>query len=315
MLPTKEDILQAYQRVQPYLHRTPVLSSTGINEIAGTSVFFKCENFQKTGSYKTRGATNAVLKLTDEQKSKGIITHSSGNFAQAIAITGKNLGIKATVVMPENAPTVKKNAVRGYGAEIVECESTQKAREQTVEEIQAKTGASFIHPSNDLQVIYGQSTAFTELNEEVPDLDVVIVPVGGGGLIAGTAAAAHYLSPKTKVFGAEPMGADDAWQSFHAGKIIPQTNPQTIADGLRTSLGNFNFPIIKAWAEDIIRVEEEEIIAALKLVWERMKIIIEPSSAVAFAALLKEKDRFQNQKVGIIVSGGNVDLKKLGKVF
>ena len=315
MIPTKQDLLDAYEKVKPHLHRTPVMSSTGINEILGLEVYFKCENFQKTGSYKPRGATNAVLNLTDEQKAKGIITHSSGNFAQAIAITAKNLGLKGTIVMPKNAPAVKKAAVLGYGAEVVECESTLAARESTVEKVMAETGQTFIHPSNDLMVINGQGTAAVELLEEVENLDAIFAPVGGGGVVAGTALAAYHLSPNTKVFGGEPFGADDAWQSMQAGKIIPQTNPNTIADGLRTSLGNHNFPIIYKLVEEIIRVEEEEIVEALRLVYERMKIIIEPSSAVAFAALIREKERFQGQKVGIIVSGGNVDLKSIGKLF
>jgi threonine dehydratase len=315
MIPSKKEMLDALIKVNKHLHNTPVLTSTSLNEIAGCELFFKCENFQKTGSYKPRGATNAILNLTERQRAKGVITHSSGNFAQAIAISAKNLGIKATIVMPENAPKVKKQAVKSYNAEIVECESTLSARESTVEKIIAKTGASFIHPSNDLLVIQGQGTAFMQMIEEVSDLDSVFTPIGGGGLIAGTAAAAHHFSPNTKVYGGEPMGADDAYQSFHAGKIIPQLNPQTIADGLRTSLGSFNFPIIRELVEDIIRVEEQEIIDALKLVYERMKIIIEPSSAVALAALMKEKSQFENQKVGIIVSGGNVDLKALASMF
>lgn len=315
MIPTKKDLLDAYEKIQPHLHRTPVMSSTGINELLGLEVYFKCENFQKTGSYKPRGATNAVLNLTDEQRAKGIITHSSGNFAQAIAVTAKNLGLKGTVVMPKNAPSIKKTAVLGYGAEVVECESTLTAREATVKEIIAQTGQTFIHPSNDLMVINGQGTAAVELIEEVKNLDAIFAPVGGGGVVAGTALAAHYLSPKTKIFGGEPMGADDAWQSMQAGKIIPQNDPNTIADGLRTSLGHHNFPIIYKLVEEIIRVEESEIVEALRLVYERMKIIIEPSSAVAFAALIREKERFKGQKIGIIVSGGNVDLKALSKLF
>ncbi|RMG85950.1 MAG: threonine/serine dehydratase, partial [Bacteroidetes bacterium] len=265
--------------------------------------------------YKPRGALNAALSLSEAAQKRGIITHSSGNFAQAVALAARKLGIKGTIVMPNNAPAVKKAAVLGYGAEVVECAPTLAAREATVEEIRAKTGQVFIHPSNDLAVICGQATACMELLEEVPKLDAVVVPVGGGGLIAGTAAAAHRFSPKTAVFGGEPMGADDAWQSLRAGKIIPQTNPQTIADGLRTSLGDQNFPIIRALVKDIIRVEEAEIIAALRLVWERMKIIIEPSSAVALAAVWREKARFAGQRVGIVVSGGNVDLRALAPYF
>ncbi|MDA7625708.1 threonine/serine dehydratase [bacterium] len=315
MIPTRNEMLNAGEKVSKYLHRTPILSSSGLNKITGCQVFFKCENFQKTGSYKSRGATNAILNLSDKQKEKGVITHSSGNFAQAIALSAKNLGIEATIVMPENAPRVKKDAVLGYGARVIVCESTLAAREATVEKEIKKSGASFIHPSNDLMVIQGQGTAFMELNEEIENLDAVFAPIGGGGLIAGTATSVHYFSPKTEVYGAEPSGADDAWQSFHAGRIIPQTNPQTIADGLRTSLGNFNFPIIQQLVKDIILVEEEEIILAMKLIYERMKIVIEPSSAVAFAALIKEREKFKNKKLGIIISGGNVDLKALAPLL
>lgn len=315
MIPTKSDMNAAYEKVKPHVHRTPVLSSTLINQIVGAELFFKCENFQKAGAYKIRGATNAILSLTDAQKANGVVTHSSGNFAQAVALSAKKLGIHATIVMPENAPKTKKAAVKDYGGNIILCESTIQAREQAAQKIIDDTGAAFLHPSNDIKVIEGQGTACMELLEEVEDLDVVITPIGGGGLLAGTCTAIKHFSPKTEIYGSEPMGADDAWQSFHAGKIIPVKNPQTIADGLRTSLGDKNFPIIHALVKDIIRVEESEIIEALLLVWERMKIIIEPSSAVPLAAILKEKKKFQGKKIGIIVSGGNVDLKELPKHF
>ncbi len=315
MIPTKADLLAAFEKVKPHVHQTPVLSSKQINQIAGANIYFKCENFQKTGSYKLRGATNAILNLTEEQKSNGVVTHSSGNFAQAVSLAASNLGINATIVMPENAPKVKRNAVAGYGGKIILCESTLAARENTAQKVIDETGASLLHSSNDIYVIQGQGTALMELLEEEEGFDAVLGPVGGGGLIAGTATAACHFSPNSKVYGGEPMGADDAWQSFHAGKIIPVKNPKTIADGLRTSLGDNNFPIIHQLVTDIIRVEEEEIIAAMRLVWERMKIIIEPSSAVPFAAVLKEKQLFKDQKIGIIVSGGNVDLKALAPYF
>jgi len=308
---TNQNLLDTHKRIKPFIHRTPVLSSTLINEIVGCQLYFKCENFQKMGAFKMRGALNAVLQLSDEQKKCGVATHSSGNFAQALALAAKLQGIKAYIVMPENAPEIKKKAVKGYGGEIIECEATLEARETTLEKVVAKTGATFLHPYNDYQVIQGQGTAAMELIEEHADLDYIITPVGGGGLLSGTALAAYHFSPKTKVIAGEPFGADDAWQSFEKGELVPQTNPQTIADGLRTSLGDKTFPIIKELVEKIIRVEEEVIISAMQLIWERMKLVVEPSSAVALAALLKEKQKFKGTKVGVILSGGNVDLANL----
>jgi len=310
MIPTKEDILNVKELVSPHVHNTPVLHSSAINKMVGCEVFFKCENFQRMGAFKMRGATNAMLQLTSEQRERGVTTHSSGNFAQAVALAAKSLGIKATIVMPANAPSVKKEAVEGYGAKIIICESTLEAREAGAQEVVDQTGATFIHPSNDIDVINGNSTAAQELFEDHPDLNSIFAPVGGGGLVAGTALATHHLS-KAKTYGGEPSGADDAFQSLIAGYIIPPVNINTIADGLRTQLGDQNFPIIKELVEDIFLVEEDEIVAAMRLVWERMKIIIEPSSAVAFAALYKNRDLFKGQKVGIIVSGGNVDVTKL----
>ncbi|RUT80182.1 pyridoxal-phosphate dependent enzyme [Ancylomarina longa] len=308
---SKENLLETQQRIQAFIHRTPVLSSQLINEMIGADIYFKCENFQKMGAFKMRGATNAILQLSEIEKGFGVATHSSGNFAQALALAAKLQGMKAYIVMPSNAPQVKKNAVKGYGGEIIECTPTLEARETTLTEVVNKTGAVFLHPYNDYHVIEGQATAAMELIEDHNDLEVIFAPVGGGGLLSGTALAAHYFSPDTKVIAGEPMGADDAWQSFQKGEIVLQTNPQTIADGLLTSLGDKTFPIIKDHVSDIIRVEEEEIIAAMRLIWERMKIVVEPSSAVALAALIKEKSKYKGKKIGIILSGGNVELTKL----
>ncbi|PKQ66971.1 serine dehydratase [Labilibaculum manganireducens] len=311
MIITKESLQETHTRIQEFIHRTPVMSSQLINQIVGADIYFKCENFQKMGAFKMRGATNAILQLSETEKEFGVATHSSGNFAQAIALAAKVQGIKAYIVMPSNAPEIKKTAVKGYGGEIIECIPTLEARETTLNEVVNKTGAVFLHPYNDYQVIEGQATAAMELIEDHDDLDAIFAPVGGGGLLSGTALAAHYFSPNTKIIAGEPMGADDAWQSLQKGEIVPQTNPQTIADGLLTSLGDKTFPIIKEHVEEIIRVEEKEIIAAMRLIWERMKNIAEPSSAVALAALIKEKKRYKGQKVGIILSGGNVELSRL----
>lgn len=308
---TKKTLIQIHTRIKPFIHRTPVLTSQLLNDMSGANVFFKCENFQKMGAFKMRGAANAILSLSEAERQKGVVTHSSGNFAQAVALAAKQLGVKAYIVMPENAPQVKKNAVRAYGGEIIESESTPAAREAMADKIQKETGATFLHPSNQDEVIYGNATAAMELLEDHPDLDVIMAPVGGGGLIAGTALAAYYFSKNCKVIGGEPAKADDAYRSLNSGKIELNETVNTIADGLRTNLGDRNFPIIQKHVEKIIRVEEDEIINAMRLIWERMKIIIEPSCAVPFAALLKEKHQFKNKNIGIILSGGNVDVKNL----
>ncbi|MDE3742487.1 pyridoxal-phosphate dependent enzyme [Maribacter polysaccharolyticus] len=307
----KEDLIECHGRIVPFIHETPILTSRLLNEIAGADIFFKCENFQRMGAYKMRGATNAISQLTDAQREKGVVTHSSGNFAQALSLAAKSLGVKAYIVMPSSAPQVKKDAVKGYGGTIIECEPTLAARNAMAEEIRSKTGATFIHPSNDLNVIAGQGTACMELLNEQPDLDVVVVPVGGGGLIAGTALAAHYFGKGCSVIGAEPFEVDDAYRSLISGKIESNETTNTIADGLKTELGDKSFPLMQEYVDRIIRVTEEEIVAAMKLIWERMKIVIEPSSAVAFAAVLREKESFKGKKIGIIISGGNVDLKNL----
>ena len=310
MIPTAEELQKTSVRINNYIHKTPVLSSANINKIAGCSVYFKCENFQKMGAFKMRGASNAILKLTKEQQQNGVITHSSGNFGQAVALSAKLCNIKATIVMPSNAPAVKKEAVKGYGATIIECKPTLEAREATANAIVKSTGATFLHPYNCYDVIAGNSTATIELLDQKHQLDSIIAPIGGGGLISGTALASYYFS-NVKVYGAEPKGADDAFRSFKDGKIIPMDNPNTIADGLRTSLGDKGFEIIMKHVSDIFTCEENEIVEAMKLIWERMKIIIEPSCAVPLAVLLKNKDLFKNQNVGIIITGGNVDLSKL----
>jgi threonine dehydratase len=311
MQSTSELLNTTYERIKPHIHRTPVLTSRGINKIAGTELFFKCENFQRGGAYKIRGAANAVLQLSDKQKNKGVVTHSSGNFAQALSLAAKRIGIQAYIVMPSTAPQVKKDAVLEYGGEIIECEPTLEAREAASRKIELEKDATFIHPSNDEQVILGQGTACMELLEDYPDLDFVVAPIGGGGLIAGTALAAFYFGNDCKVIGGEPFEADDAYRSLQSGKIESNETTHTIADGLRTQLGDKNFPIIQKHVDRIIRVSERDIVEAMRLVWERMKIIIEPSSAVALAAILTEKENFFNKKVGIIISGGNVDLKNL----
>jgi threonine dehydratase len=311
MIPTLKEVQAAVKKVRPYVHNTPVLTSTTIDRMTHSTVYFKCENFQRMGAFKMRGATHAILQLTQDERARGVITHSSGNFAAALALAAASLDTKATIIMPSDAPAVKKEAVLGYGADVIECAPTLKSRESTMLAQQKKTGATFIHPSNDMNVILGNSTAVMEFAREVENLDVVIAPVGGGGLLAGTALAINHLNYYVETIGAEPFGADDAYLSLKTGKIQPSINPKTIADGLKTQLGDQNFPIIRKFVSKIIRVEESEIIASMKIIWERMKIVIEPSSAVAVAALFRNQSEFKNRKIGVILSGGNVDLTKL----
>ena len=311
MPPTINDIHQAAERIKPYAHRTPVLTNESLNGQVGAQVFLKCENLQKVGAFKFRGACNAVFSLTDEEAAKGVCTHSSGNHAAALALAARMRGIPAYIVMPSNAPQVKKDAVAGYGGIITFCEPTLEARESTLERIRLNTGASVVHPYNDERVIAGQGTAALELLEDVPDLDVIIAPVGGGGLLSGTSITATEIKKGIRVIAGEPEMADDAFRSIQAGEIIPSINPKTIADGLLTSLGSLTFPIIQKNVEQIVTVSEVGIIASMKFVWERAKIIIEPSSAVAIGVLWEKKIDLRELKVGIIISGGNVDLKKL----
>lgn len=305
------EIVATHQRIKKYIHNTPILTSSAIDEIAGTNLFFKCENFQKTGSFKIRGAFNALLQLKEKQRVENVVTNSSGNFGQALSYAASMLNINAYIVMPSTASQVKKDAVIGYGATIIESEPTLEAREATTRDVINQKSAIYIHPSNDYDVILGQGTVSKELLENVPDLHCIVSPVGGGGLIAGNALAACYFGTNCEVIGAEPHEADDAYRSLKSGKIERNITTNTIADGLRTQLGDINFPIIQQHVKKIIRVEEHEIVAAMRLIWERMKIIVEPSSAVTLAAILKEKEVFEHKKVGVILSGGNVDLKKL----
>jgi threonine dehydratase len=313
-VPTKEDIIKAHERIKSYIHRTPVLTSQSVDELADTQVFFKSENFQKIGAFKARGAMNASLSLTKEELKKGVATHSSGNHAQALARAARILDTKSYIVMPRTAPEIKKKGVRAFGGEIFECEPTLAARESMLAEVIKKTGATEIHPFNNYDVMAGQATAAKELFEEVPDLNVIIVPVGGGGLLSGTALATKFFSPNTIVLAGEPEGADDTFRSMKSGKIEPSQS-NSVADGLLTSLGDKTFPLIKELVKEVIVVSDKEIVDAMRIIWERLKIIVEPSCAVPFAAILKQKPKFQGQKVGIILSGGNVDLARAFKLF
>ena len=310
-LPSFSDIEKAHDRIRPYIHHTPVLSSKSINEMVGADLFFKCENLQKVGAFKFRGACNSVFALTDEEAKNGVCTHSSGNHAAALALAARMRGIPAYIVMPENAPEIKKIAVAGYGAQITFCTPTLEARESTLKKVAAETGASEIHPYNYFNVICGQGTAAKELIEEIDHLDVVMAPVGGGGLLSGTAISTKALLLNARVIAAEPDGADDAFRSFYSKDLQPSVAPKTIADGLLTSLGSLTFPIILKDVDQIVTVSEEGIVAAMRMIWERMKIIIEPSSAVPLAAILENKVDVKGKRVGIILSGGNVDLGKL----
>ena len=307
----KKTLTDTRPRISDYVHNTPIFTSHLLDSMTGATLYFKCENFQKMGAFKMRGAVNAILQLTKEEQARGVVTHSSGNFAQALSLAAKSLGVKAYIVMPDNAPQVKKNAVLGYGGLITTCDSNIQARERAAESIVEERGATFIHPSNNLNVILGNATAAMELLDAHPDLQFIMAPVGGGGLIAGTALVAHYCSHHCRVVGAEPMEANDAFRSLQTGSIQTNTSADTVADGLRTQLGDINFPMIYQHVERIICVEEEEIMQAMRLLWERLKIVVEPSSAVPFAAVLKEKDFFNNTSIGIILSGGNVDLDTL----
>ncbi|WP_460540968.1 pyridoxal-phosphate dependent enzyme [Echinicola sediminis] len=305
------DIEQAHQRIIAYIHKTPMLTCETINEMAGCQLYFKCENFQKVGAFKARGATNAILKLPPELKENGVATHSSGNHAAALALAARETGTKAYIVMPSNASAIKKEAVKCYGGEIIECEPNLKARENTLDKVVKETGAAFIPPYDYMDVIEGQATCAMEMWSERIPFDAIMAPVGGGGLLAGTALTTHYISPRTLIYGGEPKGADDASRSLKANQIIPMEKPKSIADGLLTSLGQRNFIAISKYVKDIFTVSEEEIVDAMRLIFERMKLVVEPSSAVALAAVLANKRVFENKKVGLILSGGNVDVSKL----
>jgi len=309
--PTLHDIRAAAQRIKPYIHRTPVLTNESLDQRTGAQVYLKCENLQKVGAFKFRGACNAVFSLGEEEAGRGVCTHSSGNHAQALALAAKLRDIPAYIVMPRNAPKVKKEAVAGYGGLITFCEPTLEARESTLRKIAEETGSTIIHPYDNDHVIAGQGTAALELLEDIADLDVIIAPIGGGGLISGTSIAATEIRKDIRVIAGEPEMADDAYRSVRAGEIIPSVNPKTVADGLLTSLGKITFPIIQERVEQIITVSESAIIESMKFVWERAKIVIEPSAAVAIGVLWERKIDLSGLKVGVILSGGNVDLEKL----
>ena len=308
---TKQDLINSHNRIKPFIHDTPVLTSNYVNEITGGEVYFKCENFQKMGAFKMRGAANAILKLSDEQKNNGVVTHSSGNHAQAISLAAKKIGIKAYIVMPSNAPKIKKDAVKGYGGELIECEPNLESREAAAKDLVDSKRATFIHPSNNLDVIIGQGTASKELLEQYGSFDHILVPIGGGGLIAGSALAAKFFGDNCSVIGTEPFEVDDAYRSLLSGKIETNITTNTIADGLRTQLGDKNFPIILNEVKEIIRITEDEIIDSMKLIWQRLKIICEPSCSLPLAGVLKNKHKFKGKKIGIVITGGNIDLDNL----
>lgn len=310
-IPTLADMQAAHERIRPYIHRTPVLTSSFINALVGAELFFKCENFQKAGAFKARGASNAVFGLSDEQAARGVATHSSGNHGTCLSYAAGRRGIPCTVVMPRTAPQAKKDAVRGYGGKVVECEPSTSSREAVFAEVVAETGAEFVHPYNDPRVIAGQATCSKELLEEVDGLDAVIAPIGGGGMVSGTCLTLSNLAPGIRIYAAEPEQADDAYRSFKAGYIIADDAPDTVADGLKVPLKDLTWHFVKNHVTDILTASEEEIIDSMKLIWKRMKMVMEPSSAVPLATILKNKHVFAGKRVGIIITGGNVDLDKL----
>ncbi len=310
-IPVLEDMHTARERIAPHIHRTPVLTSRMLNELTGAELFFKCENLQKAGAFKARGASNAVFGLTDAQAARGVATHSSGNHGTCLSYAAGQRGIPCTVVMPRTAPQAKKDAVRGYGARVVECEPSTSSREAVFAEVVAETGAEFVHPYNDPRVIAGQATCSAEMIEQIEDLDAVIAPIGGGGMVSGTCLTLSNLAPKVKIYAAEPAQADDAMRSFKAGHIIADDAPRTVADGLLVPLKELTWHFVQRHVTDILTASDPEIIEAMKLIWKRMKIVMEPSSAVPLATILKNRDIFAGKRVGVIITGGNVDLDKL----
>ena len=310
-IPTLADMLIAHERIKPYIHRTPVLTSTYLNELTGAELFFKCENFQKAGAFKVRGASNAVFGLDEETAKKGVATHSSGNHALSLSYAAGRRGIPCHVVMPRTAPQAKKDAVRGYGGIITECEPSTSSREAVFAEVQAETGAEFVHPYNDPRVIAGQGTCSKELMEQVEGLDAVVAPIGGGGMVSGTCLTLSNLAPHVEIYAAEPEQADDAYRSFKAGHIIADDAPQTVADGLKVPLKELTWHFVSNHVTDILTASDPEIVDAMKLTWQRMKTVMEPSSAVPLATIMKNKDKFAGKRVGVIITGGNVDLDKL----
>ncbi len=310
-IPTLDDMRSARARIAPHIHQTPVLTSRMLNELTGAELFFKCENLQKAGAFKARGASNAVFGLTDEQAARGVATHSSGNHGTCLSYAAGRRGIPCTVVMPRTAPQAKKDAVAGYGARVVECEPSTTSREAVFAEVLAETGAEFVHPYNDWRVIAGQATCSAELIEQVGGLDAVVAPIGGGGMVSGTCLTLSNLAPGVRIYAAEPEQADDAARSFRAGHIIADDAPETIADGLKVPLKELTWHFVKGHVTDILTASEEEIVEAMKLIWKRMKIVMEPSSAVPLATILKNPETFAGKRVGIIITGGNVDLDRL----
>ncbi len=315
VIPTLDDMLEAHERIKPYIHRTPVLTSRFLNELAGCEMFFKCENFQKAGAFKVRGASNAVFGLSDEDAKNGVCTHSSGNHALSLSYAAGQRGIPCNVVMPHSAPEAKKAAVRGYGGIITECQPSTTSREEVFAKVQAETGGDFVHPYNDPRVIAGQATCSREFLEQMEEIgekpDMVVAPIGGGGMISGTCLTLSNLAPDVKIYAAEPVNADDAARSFKAGHIIADDAPNTVADGLKVPLKDLTWHFVSNYVTDILTATEEEIVEAMKLTWTHMKIVIEPSCAVPLAVILKNKDVFAGKKVGVIITGGNVDLDKL----
>ncbi|WP_374637216.1 beta-hydroxyaspartate dehydratase BhcB [Paracoccus sp. (in: a-proteobacteria)] len=310
-IPTLEDMQRARARIAPHIHQTPVLTSRMLNDLTGAELFFKCENLQKAGAFKARGASNAVFGLTDEQAARGVATHSSGNHGTCLSYAAGRRGIPCTVVMPRTAPQAKKDAVAGYGARVVECEPSTTSREAVFAEVLAETGAEFVHPYNDWRVIAGQATCSAELIEQVAGLDAVVAPIGGGGMVSGTCLTLSHLAPGVSIYAAEPEQADDAARSFRAGHIIADDAPETIADGLKVPLKELTWHFVKSHVTDILTASEDEIVEAMKLIWKRMKIVMEPSSAVPLATILKNSETFAGKRVGIIITGGNVDLDRL----
>jgi threonine dehydratase len=310
-IPTYEDVKAAHERIAPYIHRTPILTSSYLNGLTGAELFFKCENFQKAGAFKVRGATNAVFGLSEEQAPRGVATHSSGNHALSLSYAAGRRGIPCHVVMPRTAPQAKKDAVRGYGGIITECEPSTSSREATFAAVQEETGAEFVHPYNDERVIAGQGTCSKEMLEDLGGLDAIVAPIGGGGMISGTCLTCSTVAPYTEIYAAEPKAADDAYQSFKQGHIVAYDAPETIADGLKVPLKERTWHFVSRYVKDVLLASEQEIVDAMKLTWQRMKIVIEPSCAVPLAVILKNPDVFAGKRVGVIITGGNVDLDKL----
>lgn len=310
-LPTYEDMLAAHDRIRPHITHTPIRRSAYLNDVTGAELFFKCENFQEPGAFKVRGATNAVFGLNDAQAAKGVATHSSGNHASCLSYAAMLRGIPCNVVMPHTAPQAKKDTVRRYGGKITECEASTTAREEVFARVQAETGGDFVHPYNDPRVIAGQGTCAREVMEQVDGLDMMVAPIGGGGMISGTCLTLSTLAPEVQIIAAEPDQADDAARSFRAGRIIADDAPDTVADGLKVPLKDLTWHFVSNHVSDILTASEEQIVEAMKITWKHLRVVMEPSSAVPLATILKHPERFKGKRVGIILTGGNVDLDRL----